>query len=242
MPVSFGSAHLPSLKAKRVSGWVPVSALELHADNPFKRKQSPADVMMNEPKFKKVSGKIIVPHEGLFQEYDRVREIRMFAEARAKVSLDRPLKYENIEPHKLAEIKDSVFERIKDIRSSYFQVVEVDPNVAILKAKFTRCLRNIQLLRVFKRWKFINQQRLAERLKHYQEEVKQIFHRKAIESAEHCERAKQNLLLAKKYHHDHMRRQSIDIFNCIDRVKQELQETRKECFLALKQRMREKRA
>jgi hypothetical protein len=146
----------------------------------------------------------------------------MFAEARAKVSLDRPLKYENVEPHRLLEIKDEAYSRICDLRSRYFRVVGEDPRKEVLRDKFTKCLMNMQLLKAFKRWKFIKQMRLIEKIKAYQDQVKALFNKRAVESAERAAAAKCNLKQARQIKHDHIRHESKLVEACISRVEKEL--------------------
>lgn len=166
----------------------------------------------------------------------------MYAEARAMVSLDRPINYQNVAPHRLAEIKNEVFSRIKTVRQTYYQTLEEDPRPGQLKAKFTRLLVNIKLLRALNRWKYIARERLGEKLKAYCDQIKGIFHKKAIESAQRAVTARQNLLTARKYRHDAIKHEHIVTFNCIDRVEEELRDLRKECFATIRQRARERRA
>ena len=166
----------------------------------------------------------------------------MYAEAMAKVSLDRPMNYQNVPSHRLMEIKDEVYNRINELRLNYHQTVKDDPRKNQLKANFTKCLMNINILKAFKRWKYINQQRLGEQLKAYSDHVKNIFHAKAIESAERTLAAKQNLLTTRKFRHDHIQQEHIEVFNAIDRVKEELMQVKKEYVAVIRQRRREKRA
>jgi hypothetical protein len=54
-------------------------------------------------RFKPVPIKIRqVEHDGMFKEYDREREVRLFKEALENFSLDKPMKYENVSPQKLS--------------------------------------------------------------------------------------------------------------------------------------------
>jgi len=64
-----------------------------------------------------------VEHEGMFEEYDKNREVRLFKDAMKNLSLHKPMKYQNVSPERLREIKDGVYEQMKELRKSA-EVVE----------------------------------------------------------------------------------------------------------------------
>lgn len=63
-------------------------------------------------------------HDGMFKEYDREREVRLFKEALENFSLDKPMKYQNVSPERLREIKDAVYDKIIEMRKSA-EIIEV---------------------------------------------------------------------------------------------------------------------
>ena len=116
-----------------------------------------------------------VKHDGIFREYDKQREVRLFADAMANLSLDRPLKYQNVSPQRLSEIKDGVYDRIMDLRkSAEAEEIQTSKNKNLL-LKYAKIMVMRQLKAAFNKWKNTDVPQFGNKFNAYKEEMRSIY-------------------------------------------------------------------
>jgi hypothetical protein len=116
-----------------------------------------------------------IKHEGIFRDYDKQREIRLFADAMKNLSLDKPLKYQNVSPQRLGEIKDEVYDRIVELRkSAEAEEIQTSKNKNLL-LKYAKIMIWKQLKAAFNKWKNTDVPQFGNKFNAYKEEIKAIY-------------------------------------------------------------------